>query len=434
VKRTKLTISKIRWITLALVLSFLVGCATPSPMEETSPVEVTITPTPTPAPMQETADPTPEGPTTLRIWVPPQFDPASDTPEGALFQARLDEFTARKPNVNIEIRVKNVDGFGGILDTLTTASAAAPLALPDLVALPRHGLETAASQGVLHPFDGLTTILDAPDWYDFARQLSHFQNAVFGLPFAGDALVLAYRSEIVEQPPVSWAESLVYTTTLAFPAADPQALYTLLNYQSTGAALQDENEQPTLNAVLLTEVMTYYQQASATELMPFWLTQYETDIQAWEAYTERQADMAITWASQYFQTALADTSAAPVPTFDGNRFTLADGWVWALTTHDPDRQLLATQLAEFLTTSEYLSSWTAAAGMIPPRPSALENWMHIPSQTLVSQIAPAAQLLPSLDIVLTLGPALQQATVSVLKAEADPSTAAEIAVGKLTSP
>jgi ABC-type glycerol-3-phosphate transport system substrate-binding protein len=120
-----------------------------------------------------------------------------------------------------------------------------------------------------------------------------------------------------------------------------------------------------------------------------------------------------------------------MPTHDGSAYTLADGWVWAITTNDPDRQLLATQLAEFLTTSEYLAAWTTAAGLIPPRPSATAAWTHQPSQTLVNQIAPYAHLIPPLDLVVALGPVLQQATVSVLKAESDPTVAAETAVEKL---
>ena len=277
-------------------------------------------------------------------------------------------------------------------------------------------------------------MLDDPDWYDFARQLSFLQNATFGIPFAGDALVMAYRPEIAPEPPVDWAASLTLTTTLTFPAADPAAIYTLVQYQALGAPLVDEDEQPMLDVIQLTQVLSYYQQASASELMPFWLTQYETDAQSWEAYEDFQADMAITWASRLLQTPLADTSAAPIPTHDGVPFTLADGWAWALTAHDPDRQLLAAQLAEFLTTSDYLAAWTAEAGLIPSRPSATAAWTDQPSQTLVSQVAPSAQLIPSLDIVTAVGPVLQQAVVSVLKAEADPASAAETAVEKMNNP
>jgi ABC-type glycerol-3-phosphate transport system substrate-binding protein len=284
---------------------------------------------------------------------------------------------------------------------------------------------------VLVPYDGLTTILDDPDWYEYARQLSYLQNTTYGIPFAGDALFMAYRPEVDPEPPIDWNTSLAITTTLTHPAADPHALYTLAQYQSLGAPIVGENEQPSLDVIYLTQVLSYYQQASATELMPFWLTQFETDDQSWEAYQDSQADMAITWTSRYLQTPADDTSAIAMPMYEGNTFTLADGWVWALTTNEPDRQLLSAQLAEFLTTSEFLASWTEAIGLIPPRPSATAAWAEGPSQTLVNQIAPNARLIPPFELINILGPILQQATVSVLKAEADPTTAAETAVSRL---
>jgi ABC-type glycerol-3-phosphate transport system substrate-binding protein len=407
------------------------GCSTPVPTQETPVPEATLTPTTAPVVTIDQDEPEVEGPVTLRIWVPPEFDPTNDSAASEIFMSRLDEFAVRKPNVNIQVRSKTVNGFGGILDTLTTASAAAPLALPDLVALPRYGLEAAANIGVLFPYDGLTTVLDDPDWYEYARQLSYLQNTTFGIPFAGDALIMAYRPEIVPEPPIDWNASLAITTTLTYPAADLDALYTLAQYQSLGASVLDETEQPSLDVIYLTQVLSYYQQASASELMPFWLTQFETDDQSWEAYQDSQADMAITWASRILRTPAADSSAIAMPMYDGGTFTLADGWVWALTTNDPDRQLLSAQLAEFLTTSEFLASWTLAIGLIPPRPSATAGWDQQSSQNLINQIAPSARLIPTFDLVNILGPILQQATVSVLKAEADPTTAAEAAVTKL---
>lgn len=423
-----------RRLLILILILFLMGCAGAPPAGGTPTLEIPLSPTETPVSTPEIPQSTPGGVTTLRVWLPPQFDPANQTPAGDLFQARLNEFAIRRPNINIEIRLKNVEGPGGILDTLTTASSAAPLALPDLVALPRQGLEIAAGNGLLHPFDGLTTALDDPDWYTFSRELAHWQNATFGIPFGGDALLMVYRPIIISVPPADWASSLIITQTLTFPAADPKAWLTLLHYQSLNDAPLDENEHPSLDEFLLTNVFSYYQQASASELMPFWLTQYETDEQAWAAYAQNQADLAITWSWRYLNLAADDSAAAPIPTFDGNPFSLADGWVWALTANDPDRQLLAVQLAEYLTTSEYLASWTEAAGLIPPRPSSLAAWENPAQQALLSQIAPAAQLIPPSSLVTLLGPILQQATISVLKAEADAASAAQSAVEKLTTP
>ncbi len=422
-----------RILVLLVLIFVLSSCVTAPPAGETPAAAMTATPAATPLPQAGTADAPEAGPVTLRVWIPPQFDPASETFAAALFRARLNEFAARKQNVQVEVRIKDVDGPGGILDTLRTASAAAPAALPDLVALPRHGMETAAADGVLHAFDGLTTVMDDPDWYSYARQLAHTQNAVFGIPFAGDALLMVYRPAEVAAPPLTWDESLAITATLAFPAADPKALVTLLHYQSLGGSLVSE-EQVTLDEILLTEVLTYYQQASAVGLMPDWVAQFETDAQSWEAYQAAQANLAIAWASRPLTALPEGSAAAPIPTFDGTPFTLADGWVWSLTATDPDRQLLAAQLAEFLTTGDYLAAWTEAAGVIPPRPGALANWENEQNRALLEQIAPAAQLIPSMDVIIPLGAAIQPAVTTVIEGELDPLTAAQNAAAKLTAP
>jgi maltose-binding protein MalE len=147
----------------------------------------------------------------LQIWLPPEFDPGSGTPAGDVLQAHLDEFARRRAGVRIEVRVKAVDMPGGLLDALTSASAAAPLILPDLIALPRSSLEAAALKGLLHPYEGLSTALEHPDWYEYARKRVRIQASTYGLPFAGDARVLVYRPEAVAAPPTDWQDMLELT-------------------------------------------------------------------------------------------------------------------------------------------------------------------------------------------------------------------------------
>jgi ABC-type glycerol-3-phosphate transport system substrate-binding protein len=424
-----------RALALAFLLAFLIGC-TPTPLPgQTATPEATATPTSIPIPTLASDEAAPAGPLTLTIWLPPEFDPANGSPAGDLLQARLIEFSQRRDNVTIATRIKNVDGPGGILEALATGSAAAPQSLPDLVALPRAAFETAAIKGLLHPFDGLTTILDDPDWYEYARQLAHVQGSTFGIPFAGDALLMVYRPEKVTQPPLDWAASLSITNTLIFPAADPNGLFSLTLYQAAGGALFDQEERPTLDLIQLTQVYTYFGQAVGSGLMPFWLTQYESDDQAWAAYEQGQADLAITWSSRFLQKAAEDTSAAPIPTPEGAAaFTSAAGWVWALSSPNANRQVLSTQLTEFLTASDFLARWSEAARYIPPRPSALAFWQDTALQPLLNQIALSARLIPPQETLVILGPALQQSTVSLLKAESDALSAAEAAVDRLAGP
>ena len=55
-------------------------------------------------------------------------------------------------------------------------------------------------------------------------------------------------------------------------------------------------------------------------------------------------------------------------------------------------------------------------------------------RALVEQIARSAQLVPPTEVLASLGPLLEQATVSVLKAESTPQTAVQVALEQLYAP
>ncbi len=401
---------------------------TPTVIEGTAPVETA------PAEENTPGSGTSPSPIVLLLWLPPEFDPEAGTPAAELFRARLEEFSRRRPGIRTEVRIKALEGPGGLLDSLTTASAAAPVALPDLVALPRPMLETAALKGLLHPFDGLTNALENPDWFDFARQLAHLQNSTFGLPIAGDAQVLVYRPAVIGTPPPDWTTTLTMETPLAFSASDPQSIFTLGLYQSIDGALFDEQGRPTLENDPLTRVLEFYHQAEQNGVMPYWITQYQTDEQAWQAFESGETDLVISWSSRYLSSRLADTAIAPLPTENGEPYTLANGWVWALSTPHADRQSLGAELAEYLTDSIFLAQWSQAAGTIPPQPSAMRAWADTSLQALVNRVAISARIIPSTDLITSLGPPVQQAVVAVLKEQSDPQVASQAAIESVANP
>lgn len=425
--------TRILYIGLAALLLFLVGCSgstTPGTTPSPSPSATSVA-RPT-SPVESTS--TPPAPITLLIWLPPQFDPESGTQAGELLKARLAEFSARRPGTRVEVRLKSQEGLGGLLDALTTTNAAAPLNLPDLIALPRQILELAALKGLLHPYDGLQTLSENSEWYDYARQLSRLQNSTFGIPFAGDALLLLYRPSVVVEPPSEWQSALGTAGPLAFSAADAQSLFTLTLYQTAGGQIQDEQGRPSLQVEALTQVLTFYQEAERVEWIPFWTTQLQTDEQVWEAFLDQRANLAVTWASRYLSELPADSDAAPIPTSDGTPYTLATGWVWALASPQPERQERSAELAEFLTQSEFLAQWTEAAGFLPTSPAALSAWTSSSLRSIASQVSISAQLVPSEDILYGLALPLQEASLLVLKEQADPLEAAQAAIERLGVP
>lgn len=377
------------------------------------------------------ASATPSGPQTLQIWLPPQFDPAAGTSAAEALRARLVSFEADNPGFKVQVRVKAANGPGGLVESLATATGAAPTTLPALVALSRTDLETAALKGLVFPLDGLTRVVDNADWYPYARQLALIQGAAFGLPFAGDGMLLLYRPTKLTTPPTDWTGIVKASLPLAFPAADNQSLTTLLLYLSAGGQIKDSQGRPILQSEPLTRVLKQYSEGQKTGVFPNWLAQYQTDGQAWQAYREQRTQLLITWSSRYLADLPADTAAVPIPALGGQPLTLATGWLWAISDPLPERRAAAVRLAEYLVHSDFLAQWTSAAGYLPTRPSALTSWSNQGLRALLSPIALSAQVRPSNDVLLGLGPVLQEATLQVLKQQGDPAQTAQAAAERL---
>ncbi len=386
----------------------------------TSTPETTTTPEATPEPVTE-----------LTVWVPPELDPAAETEASRLFAAQLQRFSDLHDGLAIVVRVKSASGTGGLLDALTATSAAAPDALPDLIALSRPDLETAALKNLIYPLDGMTSTPDDIDWYGFTREMALLQGSTFGLPFAADALVLAYRPELLPELPATWDELIEQGLVLAFPADSDQALFTLALYQADGGLIQDNQRRPVLEMDPLLNVFTFYQAGVQSGALPSWLNQYQTLGQVWSSYREGQSSLAVIWLSNYLKDQPADTAVASLLPMSAGSVTLGTGMSWAVATSVETRQALAVQLAEFLVQPEFLAEWTAAAGYIPPRPSALEGWVDQGLRNTVSQVALMTQLRPTNDLIASLGPILREGTRQILQELVDPGQAAQVAVESL---
>lgn len=408
----------------------LSGCQgnTQGDITPTSP-PVVITPT---AGSYLEATPTPST-TTLRIWLPPQFAPDSGNQSGEILQKRLDEFVSRRPGVKIEIREKSEEGTASLINSLTATSAAAQERVPDLIALPHSQLQVAVLKGVLHPYDGLTEVIDDDDWFEYARQLGRLQNSTFGLPFAGDALVMVYRSTI-ETPPVSFTEFFSGTNSLAFPAGDAKGLFPLTLYLAAGGSIYDDQGKLMISPAPLTTTLTFFDQSLENHLLSSWVTQIQNDEQCWQALSDGRSKMGITWSSYYINHRTADYSATTIITPEGEPYTLASGWVWALANPHRSDQSLAVELAEFLSDAEFQREWTSANGYLPTRRSALENWEDDSLKSLANRLIASANIISGTDDLTRLTSIFYKASLSVLQGESDPNTAAIEAINSLTQP
>ncbi len=377
---------------------------------------------PTPNPSATPNDPV-LGSKTLILWAPPQFDPLDGSTASNLFLSRLDEFSSRRPQIDIQVRVKELSGEYGLLESLRTTRIAAPIIMPDLIALPRPLMEQAFLEGLVLPLDEITEVMDENDWFGYALDLAQVENQIAGIPFAGDVMVLAYKNDTEDPPPPDWDSVLTIQKALAFPASDPQALVTLALYQSLVGELVDPSGELIIGEESLLEVLTYYQQAQAANVMPYWLTQFETDQQAWQSYQDRQSTLAVTWSSTLLGSDSPNTALAALPTKDSKPFTYADGWVWCVIPSDTETEQVAVELAEFIIDETYLSTWSLESGYLPTRPSGMDSWSEVSFYSTLQQLLPSAVLIPDSLLLAELGPEVRDAVVAVLKDQVEPASA-----------
>jgi ABC-type glycerol-3-phosphate transport system substrate-binding protein len=401
-------------------LLFSAGCASLGPFfTSLTPVAVpTKRPTSTPPPATATVTaPPPVAAPFLRVWLPPQFNPASGSDAANLLKERLADFESQHPGLQIDVRIKNFDAENDIVNLLSITGLAAPSALPDLILLSRPDLETAASKGLLHPIDGLSTSLEDPNWYGYAQQLAHVQNTGYGLPFAGDTQVLVYYPDLGTI--VSWDDVLTSEGQFVFPAGNPQGLVGLSLYGSAGGQIVDAQGQPILDVNTLSRVLTLVKDGRSKNVFPASLANVSTEAQALQIYRTGHANKGIIWIFNYRSP--SDGVITPLPGLDETPFSYATGWVWALAGSNPENQQLAVELAEFLVADPFLGEWDRAANYLPTRPSDVEE-----GNRTMTAILDSAHLVPSNEVLAILGPLMQEALTRVLNGEQPEEVAASV--------
>jgi ABC-type glycerol-3-phosphate transport system substrate-binding protein len=396
------------------------GCTSLEPLLASltppSPAVPTARVTSTPLALPTETVPSPPQVSSLRVWLPAQFDPSAEHPAAELLARRLAEFESQH-DLTIEVRLKQVEAEGDILNALALTSAAAPSALPDLILLSRSDLETAATRGLLHPIDGLSTSLDDPNWYSYAQQLGHIQNTGYGLPFLGDALVLIYYPELGQI--VSWEDVLNSNGNIVFSAGNPHGLVGLSLYASAGGEILDAQGLPMLDQEALTRVLTLVEEGVSSEVFPPSLANVTNETQTLQIYRTGSANKGIVWFLSYRPS--EDGALTPLPGLDRAAFSYATGWIWALAGQNPEHQQLAVELAEYLVADDFLGEVTRETGYLPTRPSIVDE-----GNRTMTAILESAHPVPASDVLAVLGPLMQEALTRVLNGESPEDVAASV--------
>jgi ABC-type glycerol-3-phosphate transport system substrate-binding protein len=429
-------------IIIVLTLMVLAACSGDGseflgmPLTQATPVS-TITPVPTVAvvtPVPE--DTVPDGEDvdamdTLLLWVPPFMDPANDSSAAELLQEKLDAFIAQNPNIEIIVRVKGETGTASLLESLTAVSAVAPLELPSLVVLRRVDLESAAKKGLILPMGDYSTVINEIDWFQYARSLSVIGDSSYGLPMAGNMLVMVVRTEPVYEEGDVIPESEDTIDQIGFWLNNPEAALVLNDYLSLGGTFVNDENQVVLSEEELVQVYTRFQADAEAGLFYGSLTEITSHADVWERYKNGEYDVAIVPSSFPLSDLQEDSVIVPLTPLTNYDHTLAKGWVIALADPLPERREVAVSLAESMTEVVFMGQWSEALGYLPVRNTAFEHWQTDVDTQQLSLISFSAHIYPSPEIIQVVSPALETGLFAVLYEGKTPEEAALRAIESL---
>jgi len=435
--------TRLRLILLVLILFTLPNCGLFRSDDKETPIPpvATVRPTPlgTPAGTSVPAGSTPsdssdqDGPMTLVLWASEDYAPTSETEGGMQLLEQIQAFQ-QYHGVSVEVILKKRSGTGGLLDFLTTTSAAAPSVLPDLITLSDADLYRATLAGLIQPLDELVSPGVLDDQYDFALSLTQVDGSTMGALYQADLYHLVYDTTDVEQPPLSWRD--LYSSTAPFvfsPAAPTDGVndVILIQYLALGGTLTDDAGRPTLNAERLSQALEFFQNAQQTAVIPRSVLDLSDATTAWATFRIGEAGMVQAPASLYLaeRAGMSSASFAEIPLSIPGVTTVGHGWALALVTQDPARQRLAADLIEHLLTPESSGGWTRAAGRLPTRNAAFDAWDQDDAYvSFASNLLVHALPVPNPDLAAAIGGPLVQALTDVLSGKATPAEAAQSAV------
>jgi ABC-type glycerol-3-phosphate transport system substrate-binding protein len=369
---------------------------------------------------------------TLVMWTSEDYAPTSEIKGGERLIDQIQDFE-REHDVQVRVLLKKRAGVGGLLDFLTTASAAAPSVLPDLITLSASDLYRAAQAGLVQPLDGLVSP-ELLDQFDFATALTRLGETTMGVLYQADLQHLVYdASVVIEQTPRTWDALYDSDTPFVFvPTAPSDGVndVILIQYLALGGRLTSGAGQPSLDVERLTQVLEFFQQAVQAGVVPESVLDLTDANIAWATYRIGEAGMVQVPASTYLsdRAGLSNTSFGPVPLHITGTTTIGDGWALAIVTQDVERQGMAIALMEHLLSQENNGTWTLDAGRLPARYATFEVWNeddpYLPFiRNLLAQAKPA----PNPDLAAAVGGPLAEALAKVLSGQETPADAAQAA-------
>jgi ABC-type glycerol-3-phosphate transport system substrate-binding protein len=423
-----------RLLLAVVILAGATACIQPPgaqpPMTPTLNPSVLTRPAPTAAALVALqTTPTPDGtstatsPTThpdVTVWWPAALmpDPASEA--AATLQAQFDSFRNAE-DMSLLVRTRRLDGTGGIMSTLHSASAIAPAALPDLVLMPREQMIIAAETGLIYPLDDLISDMTSRELYPQALLLGQIDDQQFGLPYTLTINHAVYRETVFDPPPTTFDAILSAGQPFALAIGTETGISDtlLIQYLTAGGRLVGDDGRPALDEIPLLDVLTFYEQAAEAGLITSQALAYQQSADYWPDFLSGIFSLAEVDSDSYLGSLsqLSGVNAAPIPTLGEESATVLRGWMWVLTTADPDRQRAARDYLDWMMRTENQAAFTEASGLLPSQRLALRSWDNNTYEPLVADLLASSRLILPEAINQQIASTLQNALAAVLSGE-----------------
>ncbi|MBI5957570.1 MAG: extracellular solute-binding protein [Chloroflexi bacterium] len=386
----------------------------------------------------EAATPTPNAQAALqavsvRVWWPEELYPQDAGAAENVLLAQFEDFRLTYTSYVLEVRRKRTNGMGGILPTLRTASPVAPSAMPDLTLMRRADMVTAATEGLIVPLENWLPPDLMGDLLPGTRALGEIDGVLYGLPYTLNIYHNVYRISPSEQVPLTFAGVLEQQPVYLFPAGALSGNWTLLlQYRAAGGRLVDDSGSSVLDRPALVTVLDYYAKAVEAGIFDPSLLNYADVDGYWDSFVSTGIDMAAVDSATYLRrkSSLHNVGVTPIPTESGSPVTALDGWVWVLTTQDPDRQTRARAFLSWMMRISEQSLFSEAFGILPSQKRALRLWEDQDYAQFAQGLVAAAELIPDTQRTGGAAEALQTGLAAVLEG-ASAETAADAALGQL---
>jgi ABC-type glycerol-3-phosphate transport system substrate-binding protein len=395
----------------------------------TPPVQTTATSTPD-------FTPTPAGPTTLVIWWPEPLAPRENADAAEVLSEQISAFERANATVEVQFRLKAARDVGGIMQTLRSASAVAPGALPDITLLRREDLLAAAQAGLIQPMENQIAPTILGDLYTASVALGQVEQQFYGVPYMLEIQHMAYRSSDV--PINSWrlSDFLRERFPFAFAAGRATGVSDVfwVQYLAAGGTVPTNGEL-TLNIPALRSTLSFYEQAANRGLINASVLDYTSSTDLAVLLAGGEIDAAVINSGGYLNLLNQGQRLdfGPIPTQDGQPATYLNGWLWVMVSSNPEKQTLAATFINSMLEVEMQGQYSQAIHMLPSQRSALRQWADESYAEFINdQLANATLPLPE-NIGGTAARAMQDALRAVLTGEQNAEEAVQDVVDQLAN-